>query len=267
MFEKIFLVAGHGGGNDPGAVAADGTTERAIAVAVVQRVAARFNPAFVTLVGVHEPLSLTDKIKRVNEVCRLERLTNRSALLVSIHCDYRGASEGVAAYYQAGDDDGAGAANRIAAKLAAATERPLKWIKPDSASRFKRLGIVSDVIPTAVLLEIDSLRADADPDDGLELLKSPAGQDEIVEGIAAGIAEVTGIGERDPIEVAPWAQDSVKKAVSARVATDWSNPTETVAGTVAEHILFKLGVVDHVTGKGVSKERFIVALDRLGALG
>lgn len=265
MFQKIFIVAGHGGEGDPGAIAADGTTERELAVAVAKRVAARFNNALITTVGVYDPLTLADKIKRVNEVCRADRLSNRSAFLVSIHCDYRGASEGVGAYFKTGDEESKHAAEVIAASLARETERAVKWVKPDSASRFKRLGIVRDVIPTAILLEIDSLRADADPGDGLELLKSPEGQETIAAGIAAGIEDVTGIAERDPIEVAPWAQESVKKATVAGVATDWRNPGEIVAGVAVEHMFFKLGIFEHVTGKGVSKERFAVALDRLRA--
>lgn len=70
----------------------------------------------------------------------------------------------------------------------------------------------------------------------------------------------------EPKQVSEWAQSSVDKAIAKDIATDWSNPQELVANATAEWILHKAGIFGEVTGEGITKERFIVALDRLGGL-
>lgn len=66
--------------------------------------------------------------------------------------------------------------------------------------------------------------------------------------------------------VSNWAKASIKKADENFNISNWEEPNEIIANVTVEHIFKKLGIFNKVTGNGVSKERFIVAMDRLNAL-
>ena len=65
--------------------------------------------------------------------------------------------------------------------------------------------------------------------------------------------------------VSPWALKSVQKAKESGLAIDWENPQLEMNNEIIKHYLFKLGVLDSVDGV-LTKERWTVALDRLGLL-
>jgi len=269
MFYKILIEAGHGLSadkkNDPGAMAADGTSERSIVVAVAKRLAAMFPVARITTVGVFDALSLDDKIARINTICQLERFTREKTLLVSLHCDWSGAPDGISGYFKSGDILSRAATETLLATLSEEIKQNVLNMRGDKESRFGRLGIVRDTTPVACLVEIGSLRKDGDESDGLEYLIKPENQDTIARGLARGIEQVTGI-QTINTEVSSFAVPSVKKAIVRDIATDWKNPREIVATETVEHIFHKLGIISEVTGNGLTKERFIVALDRLKLL-
>lgn len=268
MFTKIIIEAGHGmanGKTDPGAIAADNTSERSIVVAVAKRLAACFPAARVATVGVFDALTLEEKITRINDICRMERLRKENVFLISLHCDWRGAPDGISGYYKSEDDTAKTALAAILSVLAKDTKQGILAMRGDKESRFKRLGIVRDTIPLACLVEIGTLRIDGDESDGLEYLVKPENQDAIAQSLARGIEQVTGIKAIDA-EVSEFAAPSVKKAIAKGVATDWKNPKEIVASPTAELMLYRAGVLNEATGKGITKERFAVVLDRLDLL-
>lgn len=67
--------------------------------------------------------------------------------------------------------------------------------------------------------------------------------------------------EKDKNKVSEWAQSSVDKAIDKGVATVWDDPQKIVATEEAEIMLYRVGLLDKLTGEGVSKERLAVALD------
>lgn len=186
MFEKIFLVAGHGGNNDPGAVAKDGTTERELVQAICRKALPLFGEKGIGI-GIETPLTITQKTNAVNAVCKKLDLDYTNALLVSVHADWSGATEGVGAYHFAKSDESEDFAQVVVDNVAKAGNRRSLYNNPDTASRFGRIGIVRDTDPLAMLLECGSLKADENQNDGLELLKSEEGQQKIAELLVEGV--------------------------------------------------------------------------------
>lgn len=67
-------------------------------------------------------------------------------------------------------------------------------------------------------------------------------------------------------EVSDYAKESVQKAIDQGIATDWSQPQAEVKASEIELMFMRLKVLSRVEPTGVlSKEDFVVALDRLGA--
>ena len=189
-YKKIFVVAGHGEGygekKDPGAVADDGTTERSIAKAVCQNLVAELGEKAISI-GIENDLTLSEKIIEVNAECNAQQLNFKNSLLISVHVDWRGASEGVGAYYYGDYRPSQHFAQLVINEVSKIGSRIKKFNRPDTSSRFGRLGIIRDTRPLTMLLEIGSLRADSNQNDGLELLKTERGQRNIAKYAAVGI--------------------------------------------------------------------------------
>ena len=66
--------------------------------------------------------------------------------------------------------------------------------------------------------------------------------------------------------ISEWAKDSVEKAIIKKIATKWDNPQEIVGNQTLGYILKNMGVLKKIGEAGITKEQFIVALDRLGKL-
>lgn len=68
-------------------------------------------------------------------------------------------------------------------------------------------------------------------------------------------------------EVSDYAKESVAKAMASGVATGWDTPQRIVADSEAETMLMRVGALKRPAAHGgVTKEDFVVALDRLGLL-
>lgn len=197
MYKKIFIVTGHSD-TDTGAVAIDGTTERFIVSSISNIIKNTVDSEKFEFIGLDESLDVAKKTMQINNICKNEDLDYKNSILVSLHADWRGAKEGVSGYYYRGYDPSKTLLEVLGRSVSNATNRNLLWMKPDTQSRFKRLGIVADTKPLACLLEVGSLRSDSDNSDGLELLKSPNGQKKIAMAIIKGIEDF--IGERIPLK-------------------------------------------------------------------
>lgn len=199
MYKKIFIVAGHGKGNsgkyDPGAIAEDGTQEREITVKIAGYVMEFFenwHKGFSQGIGIKENLSLFEKSREVNDICMKEEFNFHNSLLVSIHCDWRGAKEGVGAYHYTGSEKSAKFADAVLKEMRADSGRDVLYNKPDSKSNGRSLWILQKTYPLAILIETGSLHMDSNEKDGLELLKSIQGQKDIAFSIFKGVLEFIG---------------------------------------------------------------------------
>lgn len=213
QYKEVVIVAGHGA-VDPGAIAEDGTTEREIVKAISKELVIFlkvWDEKRVYSFGVQEGLTLDTKIFAVNKYCGEKGLNYLNSLLVSIHADWRGAKEGVGAYHYTGSSSSKVFAQTILERVSEVGSREVLYNKADKESRYKEsgLGIIQRTAPLACLIEVGSLRADEDQDDGLELLKNPAKQKEIARKIFEGILEF--MGEDIPaVENEPHIRDSMQ---------------------------------------------------------
>lgn len=205
--DHVYIVAGHGksssGRHDPGTTGDNylvpGTriAERDITINVAQLVLEKLgNKA--TGVGITEDLTISEKTAEVKKLCKQRGHTHKNSLLCSIHVDWYKAPSGVAAYFYGGSAESEAYSMRVLEHLQDNTNMPIRWNKPDTASRFGRLGIVRDTVPLAMLAEIGSIGKD------LEMIATPEGQNKVAEGIADGIRDYAGwIEEGQPIFVLP----------------------------------------------------------------
>ena len=92
-------------------------------------------------------------------------------------------------------------------------ERKTLWIRGDKSRYNTGLYIVRRTIPLACLVEVGSLHADLNKSDGLELLKSEVGQNEIAKHIAEALLVFSG---NDTKVFAPKPQKSEKNDVLAK---------------------------------------------------
>ncbi len=246
--KKIFIVAGHGlsrsGKHDNGASAIDGTTERDI----ITKVCKSFNNNLICKIGVDNRLTLLNKIRLINELCKSKSLNHKNSILVSVHVDYRGASSGEMAYYYRESIRSKELASKIINELPLKNKRVI----PDNFSRFGRIGIIRDTIPLACLVEIGSLGQD------LKYLKNNTR--DIADSILDSVLEFGGIGSKDLIKVSEWAKKSAKKAKTKKIIKNWSNPQEIIGNQKLSHILINLGLA--TKAQDVTLEQFAVVLDR-----
>lgn len=187
-FKKIFICGGHGRNGkvfDPGAVSKDKkTTEREIIVSVGMKLKDILTDDRIIFVNIEEQLNHSARVHFVNTICKNEGLTYRDSLFIELHCDWYGASEGVCSYYYSGSNESEEMADLFGKTLAEDTGRNFRWAKGDHESRGGSLYVIRKTIPLAILLEIGSLRADKNKNDGLEYIGSEKGQQEIAESIA-----------------------------------------------------------------------------------
>jgi N-acetylmuramoyl-L-alanine amidase len=195
--KKIFISIGHGnnGGRfDPGAVSQDGkTTERSVVVSIGQNLRNIIKDNMVVFVNLDTPISHEARVIEVNNICKKEGFTYKDSLFIELHADWNQASEGVSAYYYRGYEEGKVIAETIAKNLALSTSRKFKWVKGDDQARGGSLYVIQKTIPTALILEVGSLRADSNPNDGLELLSRDSGQNDIAMAIANTLHEEYGV--------------------------------------------------------------------------
>lgn len=192
ILEKIFIVAGHGKSgtltkqNDPGAIATDGTTERALNKAIAEKITGDL----VEQIGVSEDLTLTEKIKKVNDY----GFDSSNSVLVSIHCNSAGSTaRGAEAFYYTGSGESKALAEAVLAKICAVTGLKNRGAKDEATSRYGQLGIVHNTTPLAILVECGFLSNSED----LAILKAKTA--EIAQAISAGIEDYASVDSDDSV--------------------------------------------------------------------
>ena len=131
-----------------------------------------------------------------------------------------------------------------------------RGVKPDTATRFGRLGIIRDTKPWAFLLELGFITNLND----LNIVRRE-GKDAFVQACL----ELVGVKEQKQ-HVSPWAEESVKKAKNKGVMVQWDTPQEEVTVAMYEYVWRNLGAIKDVKLTGRTKEEVAVILDRLGLL-
>lgn len=188
MIKKVIIVGGHG--IDSGAVAEEGTTERSVIEPIAKMIIDKLGSKICTSFGVFDELRLTEKISFINKYCEEKGLHNENTLLVSIHADWKGAKAGVGAYFSSDTPILARKHAEIITSYASRVgNRGIRFIYPDTSSRFNRLGILRTKAG-GVLIEIGSLKKNDDPENTLEMLKNPKYQEKIADQIVRGIRHI-----------------------------------------------------------------------------
>ena len=174
---KIFITCGHSK-SDPGAISEDrSTTERS----VVEEVCRCIDSDLIQFVGLDENLTVTDKVNKVNAICKAEGLAWKNSILVSLHADWYGASSGTMAYHYRDSDT----SKSLAEAILSESKLHNKGSFPDTRSRFGKLGIIYYTAPLACLIEVGSLGPN------LEYIKNNSY--EIATSILKGIEKFAGI--------------------------------------------------------------------------
>jgi N-acetylmuramoyl-L-alanine amidase len=221
IYKNIFLSAGHGG-SDVGAISEDGTTESEINLAVARKVFALLeDTAFeeVLLVGEYYPTATT--VKEIERIARCKNWTYKDTILVDIHCDWRGATEGVMAYHFPNYDESIRLAKILCEEVAKVGDRKVKKIIPDEKHRYGSLAMIQVAGGTSCVLEIGSLKSDDNKNDGLELLKSGEGQNQIAEAITIGLCKFAGFEYTQSKEKRQERYQKAQNAITATLSALW----------------------------------------------
>lgn len=216
MIENIFIVAGHSD-TDPGAIADDGTTEREITVDIARRVVEllRDGPVSVTGIGIDESLTVKEKVKKEEEETQKNGLNYMNSILVSIHCDWKGAKQGCGAYHYAGSQASSELALQILRELKETSRKPQSnYLLPDTKSRFGRLGIIRDTRSLSCLVEVGTLAGE-----DLLYLKTEIGRQEIAKAICMGIDQrIHGVF---PKKIPDLARNIIEDPIMTTVSAQW----------------------------------------------
>lgn len=259
---KIFFSVGHGlGFGDPGAVAThSGTTyyEYTVAKNALDRAKVIMKAQGVNVEYVPLDLTLPLRIKWVNANIRNDQC------LVELHLNAASAAaQGAEMFHYRNNPASAQLADQLLKVYCKSTGLKSRGIKPDTATRHKKLGIIADVRCRSVLLELGFITNKED-------------LDTVISKGALGLANIAlswenkpflssyGENETQPV-ISSWAAESVKRAATKGIIKDWSNPQALVEPWRLAHILHNLGGLSHPDGP-MTMERFAVALDRLGLL-
>ena len=183
MKKVIYLNAGHSL-TDPGAVSRFGKESdfnRKIRDALIPELQ---NNGFEVQV-VPDNLNLIQSIKWVNQ--RTKSLNDGLAL--SIHCN-AGGGTGAECYYYGGNVTSKNLASKLLSEYCRVTGLRNRGVKPDTSTRFKRLGWVRDTRPWALLLEAGFI-------DNPEDVKKLRNYSLIAKGIVKGVCNIFGIPYKD----------------------------------------------------------------------
>lgn len=250
---KLFIVAGHGGLNksgrvDPGAVA-NGTTEAEVAEKIAKKLVIRLRDGGADAILVPTGLNLTKKIAWCNSN------TNAGDYLVSIHLNAAGTPEatGAEGYYYNGSEMAEDICLQFLNTYVKNMPLKLRRVAGDTATRHGSLGIIRQTPPLALLIELGFITNKHD----LDSIREGS-----VDALEKCCMELLGIDV--PVRnISDWAKPAIDKAIKKKVAMFWDKPDQIVASNIVEHLFRNLGVIETVTGDGISKERMVVILDRL----
>lgn len=238
--KAIFIVAGHGKTikkdwkgkvlaelDDNGAVG-NGTTERKevveIATETIEMLKKQSALSHVAIydIGVHQRLSLEEKIKEVNVISQEHGFNYTNSLLVSIHIN-AGGGTGVESWYYGDSEVSMNFGRSISSEMSQVTGLKNRGDKSEYTNRHGRLGIVHDTKPLAVLVECGFIDTVHD----VNILKDPIKDDGFALGITKGILRYIGAEYQTPkkektseiIDVPKdaWYYDAVKKVTDAGI--------------------------------------------------
>lgn len=188
--KAIFVVAGHGKKNgkaDPGAVFGN-SIEREEVVKIsknVLRILKYQSPFYDKLIygiGVEESMELIDKIKRVNSLCDMHKITSEESILISIHVN-SGGGTGVEAWHYGDNELSMNFGDVIAKSLSNETALRYRGSKSEFLNRWGSLGIINRTTPLSALVEcgfIDSLK-------DMQILQNPEDECKFATGIVKGV--------------------------------------------------------------------------------
>lgn len=243
---KLFLGAGHGG-KDPGAIAY-GTSEYNECEKIARRAVKSLRDDGVDAVLVPLGLTLKQRIAWVNQN------TSSVDYLIEIHMNAASPqATGAEAFFYDGSEYSKNLCASFLQTYCNNINLKNRGVKPDTATRFGRLGIIRDTTPIALLLELGFITNEHD------LKQVRRDGQEALESACRGIM---GVEEKQP-EISEWGKPAVDKAIKKNIAVYWDKPRTIIADSTAEHMFYNLGLKKQVTGNGVTKEEFIVILDRL----
>ena len=191
MRHNVFLSAGHFV-NDPGAIYKDlkeGYITRQVRDLVIEQL--QNYPDMLTVYAVPDELNLVQSITWVNK-----RATYLDAgFALDIHFNGAQPASGAEAFFYTGNEKSKALAQKLLDQYLKQTKIKNRGVKPDTASRAKRLGWIRDITCWSLLIECAFLQGDYD------YLKTPGNLNKIAEGIVDGIFSIFGLSKPSIVEV------------------------------------------------------------------
>lgn len=193
--KAIFIVAGHGkksGEADSGAVFGN-SIEREEVIKISNNVLRilKYQPAFydklIYSVGVENSMELIDKIKHVNAICDMHKITSEESILISIHVN-SGGGTGIEAWHYGDNELSMNFGSVIAKSISNETALRYRGSKSEFLNRWGSLGIINRTIPMSALVEcgfIDSIK-------DMQILQNPEDECKFATGIAKGVLKFFG---------------------------------------------------------------------------
>lgn len=245
---QLYLSAGHQGG-EIGTKGPAGQREEVITRAIVDLAAER---GFKTVP--HDKLAA--RVAWINKNCKPDDV------VIDLHLDSPDSSQQMdcGIYFYGGSESSQKLAEKIIGSYAKSMDGIKYWIRPDTSSRFGRLGFVRDTKPLAFILEL----ADIDlPKDGIAAFNS-----RVLSAFGA-IKELVEGGKDLP---SPWAAEAWEKVMGSedlklqalRLQLMRFKPDSLLTVDDVTKFLSSLGALQKV--EPLTAERLMVALDRLGIL-
>jgi len=149
---KIWFSIGHGYNGDPGAVAYHDKiqyTEYKQCCKIIERAKEIMKMQNLNIGYVPLALSLKERIRWVNQNCK------GNEMLIELHMNSAGAEvKGAEMFFRDGNAYFQGIAEKFLKAYVKSTGQTSRGAKSDSTTRFKRLGIIRDTVPYALLIEL-----------------------------------------------------------------------------------------------------------------
>ena len=197
MIKAILIDIGHGlgpTGKEDNGGSANGTTERAevteIGLEVMKYIQKQpsLEGVVIYLIGYPVRMKLEDHVKAANDLCKGRGYGPKDAVLLSVHTNMGGGS-GIEAWYEDGNAESQTLCQKALDAVADVTGLPKRRALPDTQNRYGRLGIVRDVIPTAILVECGFLDNPTD----FAVIGDDEKDDKFAIGIVKGLVKYLGL--------------------------------------------------------------------------
>lgn len=245
---QLYLSAGHQGG-ETGTKGPAGQREEVITRAIVDLAAQR---GFKTVP--HE--TLAGRVAWINKTCKSDDV------VIDLHLDSPDSLQQMdcGIYFYGGSESSRILGKKLIENYSQSMGGIKYWIRPDTSSRFGRLGFVRDTKPLAFILEL----ADIDlPPDGITAFNSR---------VLSALEAIRQLVEGYKDMPSPWAAAAWEKVMGSedlklqalRMQLMRFKPYSPLTTLDVTRFLSDLGALEKI--EPLTAERFIVALDRLGIL-